>query len=568
MARGRTPTASSTAGALAELDRLKADFGAGRAARKRVVLEALERASLPRAADVAKLHEALCFMRAYPDDAPTLRAVRRMLAGFASREDLKRHRDALVDSGIAGTDTYFRFFQPMADWLARRFPDRLHIDWDDFKRQDKLERLLSLLALYAETPGLDEFDFGVRAWIKRLKGPGETDATFLVRRFAQLSMDPFARELLYDDLDPPMILKAGADTPTRTLAWHPVPAIAWQQRALRRARPDLRAGIGRRPRRIRVVPPREAEKLIDLSRGCMVNRQRDLDVFSHGDPHDVRMIEYEDGLQFACIGAVPERRLLLEAVYGFLTLKNGVPMGYVLSSALFNSAEIAYNVFETFRGGEAALVYARVLAMVRHLFGADSFTIYPYQLGHENAEALQSGAWWFYQKLGFAPRDAATVKLMGAELARMKKNPAHRSSIATLARLSRENVYFHVDRRRDDVIGLLPLANVGLNATTYLAKRFGSDRAGAEAACAREAAELLGVVDLDRLPAGERLAWNRWAPIVVGLPGVARWPAKDRRALVDVVRAKGGRREEDFVRKFDAHTRLRRAIRALATAGA
>mgnify|MGYP006270346331 CR=1 FL=1 len=37
--------------------------------------------------------------------------------------------------------------------------------------------------------------------------------------------------------------------------------------------------------------------------------------------------------------------------------------------------------------------------------GADAFTIYPYQLGHENDEALRSGAWWFYQKSGFRPRD-------------------------------------------------------------------------------------------------------------------------------------------------------------------
>ena len=35
-----------------------------------------------------------------------------------------------------------------------------------------------------------------------------------------------------------------------------------------------------------------------------------------------------------------------------LTLKNGVPIGYVLISAINASSEIAYNVFETWRGGE------------------------------------------------------------------------------------------------------------------------------------------------------------------------------------------------------------------------
>src|SRR6185295_13838326 len=112
-----------------------------------------------------------------------------------------------------------------------------------------------------------------------------------------------------------------------------------------------------------------------------------------------------------CVGVQPARRLMLEAVYAFLTLKNGVPIGYVLNSALFGSAEIAFNVFETFRGAEAAHVYGWVLSCVRSLFGVDSFTIYPYQLGQDNDEALDSGAWWFYQRLGFRPRDRGALSL-------------------------------------------------------------------------------------------------------------------------------------------------------------
>jgi hypothetical protein len=62
----------------------------------------------------------------------------------------------------------------------------------------------------------------------------------------------------------------------------------------------------------------------------------------------------------------------------------------------------------------------------------------------------------------------------------------------------------------------------------------------------------------------ERLWWRRWSPLVCALPGIERFDARERRALADVIRAKGGRRESDFVGKFDAHPRLRRAIRTLA----
>ena len=60
--------------------------------------------------------------------------------------------------------------------------------------------------------------------------------------------------------------------------------------------------------------------------------------------------------------------------------------------------------------------------------------------------------------------------------------------------------------------------------------------------------------------------FSRWAPLVAALPGVESWPAKDRKALLDVIRKKAGRSESDFVRAFDKHRRLRAAIAALAHA--
>ena len=39
-----------------------------------------------------------------------------------------------------------------------------------------------------------------------------------------------------------------------------------------------------------------------------------------------------------------------------------------------------------------------------------------------------------------------------------------------------------------------------------------------------------------------------------------RWGEASRRALVDLVRAKWGRRESDFVRRFDRHRPLRGAL--------
>jgi hypothetical protein len=498
--------------------------------------------------------------------AAALRELARLRDEYDRRPDLRRHARALENRGIAGTVLRDRFFAPLVRWLAWRCPDRLRMDWKRLAHPERLAALLPLLAEHAESPALDELEHDARTWVAKLKPPAETDAGWLAQSFFTRALANWDLiEKIWDDLDPTLILEPGPGTPSRTQAFLPLaPRGAWQRGPLHRGRPDIAAELERPPVSVRALTPGAGERVIDLAREAMVTRQRDLDNFSYGDPHDVRMVDWDDGLAFACIGLEPARRLMLEAVYAFLTLKNGVPIGYVLNSALFNSAEIAYNVFETFRGAEAGLVYGRVLATVRYLFGADTFTIYPYQLGQGNEEAIASGAWWFYQKAGFRPKHPAAVGLMKRELAAMRRDPGHRSSRATLRALARHNLFYHAGPPRDDVIGLLPLANVGLQMMRFFTERFGGDRARAAFECARDARSLLGLEERRTWSRGETVWWHRWAPLVVALPGIDRWSAEERRALAELILAKGGRRESDFVWRFDAHIRLREALRMVA----
>ena len=559
--------APSAASLLKQLEHHKDLFGDGAAARKAELLRKLDRRSLRRAAEVHRLHEVLCFLRAYPDDAPTLELVERMLERFSRRGDLRRHRRELADSGVAGTAIHFNFFWLTAEWLSRRWPDRLFVDWKDFDRQDRVDGLLHLLVPYAETPLLDMLVFSAPDWIETLKGPAETDATFLIRRFAAMRVEPFVREKIYEDLEVPLRIEPSADTPSRTRAKLPPRRVVFQSTAPTRKRPALRREIDRPPVATRALGPRDGQKVIDLAREAMITRSRDLWAFQHADRNDVRMVDCGGGLQFACIGCVPERRLVLEGLYGFLTLRNGVPIGYVLSSSLFGSTEVAYNVFDTFRKAEAGHVFGRVMAMMRHLFGSDAFSIDPYQLGFGNPEGLQSGAWWFYYKLGFRPRDADVRRVLRGELRRMKADPGHRSSTETLEKLAADYLYFYLDGPRTDTLGSLSLGEIGHRISRYLADRFGADREAGIRTSVREAARLLGVPAPSRGTPGMRLAWQRWAPLILSLPGVSRWSPARRRELAGIVRAKGGRRESEYIKRFDRHSLLRKALLKLAREG-
>jgi hypothetical protein len=544
--------------------RIQDAFSKDSAGRKLELLRELDRRRLGRAREVYHLHEALSFLHAYPDDRRVRAQAERMLKRFSKRPDLRRFADSLADTGIEGTPIYYSFYWNTALWLETNWPGCLSIDWGDFQHGDELWGVLYTLLPFTESLALDEAYVSPRELLDRLKHPDETDAGFLIRRVSKSLGDDSTRETVYEDLDIPCKLSPRPGSPARTGARHKPSPVVFQSDPLDRSRPDLRKASLLAPKGVRSVAPREGRQLITMARRAMVTRSRDLYAFQFADENDARFIDFDDGLRFVAFGLSPDHRLMLDTVYAYLTLKNGIPIGYVLTRSYFNSSEVAYNVFDAFRGGESARNYGRVLAMTRHLFGADTFTIEPYQMGHENPEGLKSGAWWFYYKLGFRPLDAGVKRLLREEQSRMRRNPRHRSSRNTLNRLSSKNMFFFLGRPRRDVRGIISLENIGLAVSRYLALRFGADRERATRVCAKEAAHLLGLRSLRGFTAGERLAWERWSPLILSLPGVERWTEAERRALATVARAKGGRRESDYVRLFDGHRKLRRALLKLA----
>jgi hypothetical protein len=331
-------TATSGARRLKELERDLRSYDAGAAERKRACLDELARARLASAAQVLRLHEALCFLRAYPDDHEVLARAESMLAGFARRADLRRRRKELADSGVAGTDIHFPFFQPQATWLAERYGAGLSIDWKAYETKERLRGWLEALVLESEVPALYDLPRSVEGWLATLKGPDETDAQYLLRRLGQLDVPDSARRSLHDGLDLPYRVDGRVGGPTRTPARHRGSPVHLQDGPLRRERPDLAQAVRVAPLAVRDCAPAEAEALIELARDAMATRSRDLDSFSYASPADVRMVELGEGLQLAWMGLVPAQRIVLEGLYAFLILKSGVPTGYALASAPPSSA--------------------------------------------------------------------------------------------------------------------------------------------------------------------------------------------------------------------------------------
>jgi hypothetical protein len=514
----------------------------------------------PRALE--RLHERACFSRAYPRHPAELAAAVRILSGFPRRPDLRRHAEALADTGIAGTPIHYRFFWPMARWLANRYPALLTIDWAEAEFAERLAAVLPLLVTPAEAEALRRADLPAREAIDKLRAARGTDAAFVIARIEALPGGDHIREATHDALDIAYRVEGSARGPSRTVAHFDGAPFAFRSAPPARSRPNLEAELRRPPKSVCELSRHDGARLQDLARAAMVTRSRDLDAFAYGDPRDARLIDDGDGLAFGLIGVVPDRRLFLPAVYGALTLRNGVPIGYVQLDVLFGNAEVSFNTFETFRGGEAGFVFCRLLAAAHHLFGAKTFSIEPYQLGRGNEEAILSGAWWFYARFGFRPRDPKIARLARHELGKRARDPAYRSSPETLARLATAHVYWKQKERQTAVIS--PHAGLGFALSRRLAKAAGADREAALDAFEERAGKRLGVRSTRGWPQAERLWWRRWSPLIDAIPGLDGWSGRERNAFVTIVRAKGARRESEYARLFDAHPRLAATVLAVA----
>jgi hypothetical protein len=102
-------------------------------------------------------------------------------------------------------------------------------------------------------------------------------------------------------------------------------------------------------------------------------RYREFYTFTYADPTSVVAARPGRGVELFLIGIRPDRRLPLRAAYGGFVVKNGVPIGYIEGLAFFERLEIGFNMYYTFREGESAWIYARMLELHHAALGVTSF---------------------------------------------------------------------------------------------------------------------------------------------------------------------------------------------------
>ncbi len=557
---------------LDRLDAAKRGVGEIDSAQIEKPLKALGRQSFSDAQPLARFHDALLFLRAYPPNAAVLRRVETSLAGFGRR--IARLRELKVDlssldeeesSGIAGTTLSAVFHYDQVHWLAQRFPGSVAIDWDSY--DDKTEQLAAGLPRFIpllEEDSLVEADVPYRGWVQA--AGGGKDLAWLIRQCERLPVSAEAKAEIYGALELPVRWDLRDSPATRTHGKRPLRKIYYHTRPLiRRSEVSLARELSRPPLALKKLTRRAGERILDLCREATTVRYRELYGTTRGDPAQVVQAKVGRGVEIFLWGLPPQRRLPLRAYQAGFTLKNGVPINYIEAISLFEWMEIGFNTFYSYRDGETAWIYAQVLRVLRQILGVTCISVYPYQIGQGNEEAIQSGAFWFYRKLGFRPMRPELAKVAASEEKKIAANPAYRTPPATLRRLAQGHVVFELPGSSQGEWDGFGIRNIGFAVQRRMAERFAGDAAKIRRASKNQVASLLAVSPELWSPL-EQKAFENYALVLSLVPDLPRWTKPEKNQLVEIVRAKAGPNESRYALFLQKHARLRRAMQEIGSA--
>ena len=549
---------------LDQLDELKGRFDVSANEKLLRLLTRLKQTNFPTAESLIRFHEILLFVRAYPRNARLLTLTESILSSFPER--VATLEEAGIDtsaffspeiSGIAGTFVSDTFSYYIVRWLSRKHPAQICFDWDWFEDENRLAETLPRFMPLLEEDASVEANVPYVIWLRAARN-GKSEITWLIERFEHLPLSDEAKAELYDSQQLYVrwrpaysASRTGMRLGSQTFFYHRNPLIS------RRDISFIDELLQPAPE-ILHLSRMEGRRILDMARETSTVRYRELYGFTHGDEARVLYTNVGRGVELFICGLPPERRLPVRAYHAAMIFKNSVPVGYFEGLSLFERMESGFNFYYSFREGETAWIYAKTLNVLRHLLGVTAFYIDPYQIGHENEEGIESGAFWFYRKLGFRPVRRDLQSLTEKEEEQIARRKTYRTPPTVLRRLAEGGMILELNKTLEGDWDRFSVRNIGLQVQQRMASRYQGNSELMRQKCVHEISETLRIrQNVWNEP--ELRALNHLALVLNMIPDLKSWTKDEQEQLVRVVRAKASSDEANYLKLMQRHARLRRS---------
>ena len=385
-------------------------------------------------------HQLLMTMMAYPDNKLILDLVQTTLSNLLNRLEKKISLTAsLSGTGFLHTVIECNFSFAKVNYLIKTFPCQMSIH-SASSSIDTQKLVLKLVLPHVEYSKIYLGEKDLKSRISEFNASTKlTDLEWLVQIIQQSSLDKKTQAFVYQQLGifiqwkisnkkDSMSFLRGASLPTY-----------FQTKAL-----DRKNNLQEIIQQVLPLPVKlnlkERQQLIHAAKMTLTYLYRETEPFSNANEDDITLFNLGKGISIALFGSTDDKRYSLESYIGYLVLKNNIPASYGGGWLFGERCQFGINILEAFRGGESGLIICELLRVYHQYFGATRFVVKPYQFGLHNTEALKTGAFWFYYKLGFRPEDSTLKELAYKEEQARQQNTSYKSNLSTLKKYTKSNL--------------------------------------------------------------------------------------------------------------------------------
>jgi len=413
---------------ISQLFSIRNRYGKKFSSKKVDLLNAIGREKIKSKKDLQSLHDTLLFLMAYPDNRYVCQlasqSLQQLQLYIQSHDSIK---ERLYNSGITNTRLCAAYGFEIIKWLRSKYPE--DIRFSSFEAGDgQIRSILSVVMRRVESEILQDANATWRSWLKQsVKGEDMLDS--LIAVFDETDIRPWVRDELWAAIG----VNVEINFSSHDVLPDSLIAPYYHRSLIKKNFKQQRSNI--KPIRVD-LNEKEAEHIIECGRMILVRHLREIDPITFTAPRFVSYYRLPRGLSVALTGMVPERRSPIDSYMGYVVFKNGLPVAYAGSWILFDSGRIGLNVFPAYRGGESQYIFEQVLKLHQKVYRLSRFSVDPYQIGKENSDAIQSGAFWIYYKAGFRPIGKEQKQVAESEALKIKSIKGYRSPASVLKRLA------------------------------------------------------------------------------------------------------------------------------------
>jgi hypothetical protein len=489
-------------------------------------------------------HQTLMTMMAYPTNkdllALTESTTKKLLMYFDKRPPLKEH---LSGTGLLHTAIECNFSFAKVSYITKKFPGQVSIH-SALSSVETQKAVLKLLLPPVEYCKIHKGERDLKHRISQFHTSKTlTDLDWLIQLIKQSTLDTNTQATIYNqlaifmqwtvsDLESSVSFLRGAELP---IYYHTKPI---------EKKIDLTEIIQQKlPEPVKLTEKDKA-RIIDAAKMTLFYLYRETEPFTNANADDITLFELDKGISIALFGSTGDKRYSLESYIGYLVFKNNIPASYGGGWIFGERSQFGINILESFRGGESTLIICELLRLYHQYYGVTRFVVKPYQFGLHNMEALKTGAFWFYYKLGFRPENDQLKALALEEEKQKLIDPTSKSTISTLMKFTKSNLVLTLSKTSYPNYDSEVLSD---RMTNYINQTFNGDRQKALTTCFKLLKENTGINTKNWK--SEDIAYAKQLAILFSTqPNSKTWQEKNAKSIESFIQLKSAETELEWIR--------------------